>query len=395
MGCGQFLAFPPLMWISQGPGLGPGPSLQDPFVLRLATLAFTDPMLPAPPKPLTRIPVRSISAELCYFCLEARQRLSLPGALLAWPHALRQAEFMLEEWRVLCQSANANNAQKVMVWVPATAEFYVLLGLSSPCPFASTGVCSTPWRRSDDRGRCGRRRRPGNRRDAPPLRELIARRQGRAESGVRRAAGLCSRAVRRRDEKLDLQWSLEGHQLGVVSVDISHTLPIAASSSLDAHIRLWDLENGKQIKSIDAGPGHSVVIVVLGTPQLKKRVLDGSKEKDGVLDAWTLAFSPDSQYLATGTHVGKVNIFGVESGKKEYSLDTRGKFILSIAYSPDGKYLASGAIDGIINIFDIATGKLLHTLEGHAMPIRSLTFSPDSQLLVTASDDGYIKIYDV
>lgn len=30
--------------------------------------------------------------------------------------------------------------------------------------------------------------------------------------------------------------------------------------------------------------------------------------------------------------MGKVNIFGVETGKKEYSLDTRGKFILSIAY---------------------------------------------------------------
>lgn len=65
---------------------------------------------------------------------------------------------------------------------------------------------------------------------------------------------------RRRDERLDLQWSLEGHQLGVVSVDISHTLPIAASSSLDAHIRLWDLENGKQIKSIDAGPGKGFAL---------------------------------------------------------------------------------------------------------------------------------------
>ncbi|XP_017695794.1 PREDICTED: WD repeat-containing protein 61-like [Lepidothrix coronata] len=106
------------------------------------------------------------------------------------------------------------------------------------------------------------------------------------------------------DEKLDLQWTLEGHQLGVVSVDISHTGTIAASSSLDAHIRLWDLDTGKQVKSIDAGP----------------------------VDAWSLAFSPDSQYLATGSHVGKVNIFGVETGKKEYSLDTRGKFILSIAY---------------------------------------------------------------
>lgn len=50
------------------------------------------------------------------------------------------------------------------------------------------------------------------------------------------------------------------------------------------------------------------------------------------MDAWTVAFSPDSKYIATGSHLGKVNIFGVESGKKEHSLDTRGKFILSIAY---------------------------------------------------------------
>lgn len=65
---------------------------------------------------------------------------------------------------------------------------------------------------------------------------------------------------KRNDEKLDLQWTLEGHQLGVVSVDISHTGAIAASSSLDAHIRLWDLETGKQIKSIDAGPGKMAAL---------------------------------------------------------------------------------------------------------------------------------------
>ena len=62
----------------------------------------------------------------------------------------------------------------------------------------------------------------------------------------------------RSDEKLELQWNLEGHQLGVVSVDISHDGAIAASSSLDAHIRLWDLDSGKQIKSMDAGPGKTL-----------------------------------------------------------------------------------------------------------------------------------------
>ncbi|ROL52810.1 WD repeat-containing protein 61, partial [Anabarilius grahami] len=251
------------------------------------------------------------------------------------------------------------------------------------------------------------------------------------------------------DEKLELQWTLEGHQLGVVSVDISQNGAIAASSSLDAHIRLWDLETGKQIKSMDAGPENApdarevsalAQLEVLKqtrrmsgalqqAPLLIEIILDKMSEiiacschvnrrsastvcsgpetrehradhirqsaQTTKVDAWAVAFSPDSKYIATGSHLGKVNIFGVESGKKEHSLDTRGKFILSIAYSPDGKHLATGAIDGIINIFDIATGKLLHTLEGHAMPIRSLTFSPDSQLLVTASDDGYIKIYDV
>ncbi|KAK2155236.1 hypothetical protein LSH36_245g01034 [Paralvinella palmiformis] len=30
---------------------------------------------------------------------------------------------------------------------------------------------------------------------------------------------------------------------------------LAASNSLDSHIRLWDLEAGKQVKDIDAGPG--------------------------------------------------------------------------------------------------------------------------------------------
>lgn len=68
----------------------------------------------------------------------------------------------------------------------------------------------------------------------------------------------------RSDEKLELQWTLEGHQLGVVSVDISHNGAIAASSSLDAHIRLWDLESGKQIKSMDAGPGRSLLLGTQG-----------------------------------------------------------------------------------------------------------------------------------
>lgn len=64
------------------------------------------------------------------------------------------------------------------------------------------------------------------------------------------------------------------------------------------------MENGQQLKSIDAGP----------------------------VDAWAVTFSPDSKYLASGSQTGKINLYGVESGKLESSLDTTGKFTLSIAF---------------------------------------------------------------
>ena len=54
-----------------------------------------------------------------------------------------------------------------------------------------------------------------------------------------------------------------------------------------------------------------------------------------VVDVWTLQFSVDSRYLATGSHNGKINLFSVEEGRKQTALDTRGKFIMSIAYVSD------------------------------------------------------------
>ena len=49
------------------------------------------------------------------------------------------------------------------------------------------------------------------------------------------------------DGELKLQHTLDGHALGVISVDVNHTSTLAASSSLDSTIRLWNLHNGQQV----------------------------------------------------------------------------------------------------------------------------------------------------
>ena len=170
-----------------------------------------------------------------------------------------------------------------------------------------------------------------------------------------------------KDGRLELQKTLTGHSLGVISVALNSDSTICASSSLDSVLILWNLKAGTKIKSVMVGP----------------------------IELWTITFSPDDNYIISGSHSGKINLFNVESTKLEQTFDTRGKFTMSIAYSPDGKYIASGALDGVIYVFDVQNAKLTHTLEGHAMPIRTLSFSPDCKYLLTGSDDGHMKVYAV
>ena len=61
------------------------------------------------------------------------------------------------------------------------------------------------------------------------------------------------RRGRRTRERLELRRTLRGHQLGVVSVDVSPDGRRAASSSLDGRLRLWDIPGEAQEFSGDSG----------------------------------------------------------------------------------------------------------------------------------------------
>ncbi|PKI45808.1 WD repeat-containing protein VIP3 [Punica granatum] len=185
-----------------------------------------------------------------------------------------------------------------------------------------------------------------------------------------------------RPDDLELERTSTGHCLGVVWVAAHPSGVIAASSSLDSFVRVFDVDTNATIATLEAPPS----------------------------EVWKLQFNPKGTTLAVaGGGSASVNLWDTSTwqliatlqiprpeGPKHSDKSGNKKFVLSLAWSPDGKRLACGSMDGTISIFDVARAKFLHHLEGHFMPVRSLAYSPiEPRLLFSGSDDAHIHMYDV
>jgi WD40 repeat protein/tRNA A-37 threonylcarbamoyl transferase component Bud32/tetratricopeptide (TPR) repeat protein len=120
-----------------------------------------------------------------------------------------------------------------------------------------------------------------------------------------------------------------------------------------------------------------------------------------------VAFSPDSQRLATGSGIprsdkpGEVKVWDARTGQELLTLKGHSGPVNSVCFSPDGRRLATGSgvwrkrhpqpvFVGEVKIWDARTGRALLTLEGAS---GSVCFSPDGRRLATAG--GHLaKVWD-
>jgi serine/threonine protein kinase/Tol biopolymer transport system component len=159
---------------------------------------------------------------------------------------------------------------------------------------------------------------------------------------------------------------IAGVDQGITSVAFSPDGLILAAGSDDKLVRLWDVETGQLLKTLDAH-GDSVKTVV---------------------------FSPDGSILASLGNDQRAILWDITSGQLLRTLGPSEKVLGTLVFSPNSQMIASGGPNDTILLWDANTANLLRTVQGIHSPVTSMVFSPDGRLLVAGgSHDGDPNVY--
>ena len=147
-------------------------------------------------------------------------------------------------------------------------------------------------------------------------------------------------------------------------------------------------------------PDSRYFAVAHGDARLTVYDLAGGERRDFRLpdNVYTLAWRPDGQTLALGTHsvTNQIVLLDAVSGQWQNVSLPVARQVYSLAWDPRGLHLAAGAGDARIYVLSLArTNTVWRILQGHQQGVRGLAFHPDGRLLVSSSLDNSTRLWDV
>ncbi len=173
-----------------------------------------------------------------------------------------------------------------------------------------------------------------------------------------------------------------------------------AGGNADGVVRTWDL-GGRAVSLPLAAIASAATATCCfrdAQPKGSDVLKPGRVIRDHLRPVVALAFSPDGQFLASGSEDASAQVSPMVGPGRPMLLKLHSGTVYSLAFSPDGKTLATvnNAADPYVWLWDV-TGrapKERARLSGHTRAIYSVAFSPDGKTIASAGFDQTVRLWD-
>ena len=217
----------------------------------------------------------------------------------------------------------------------------------------------------------------------------------------------------------ELLMTMKGHHDDLNAVILSPNNLLVASAANDNLIKIWSLNNGECICTLQGHNEHVKCITMDGYDS--NMLLSGSL--DHTMRLWDIRSGVCLEQWDTGTSLNAVamteyvehhcapgmsgRIIGAgESGvikvyrrgygdRIEHELEGHKESCTALSVSLNGSLLASASDDKTARLWNLGTGDCLTVLSGHKYHVRAVSISWDGTFCFTGSDDKTVKVWDI
>ncbi|KAE9385835.1 WD40 repeat-like protein [Gymnopus androsaceus JB14] len=199
---------------------------------------------------------------------------------------------------------------------------------------------------------------------------------------------------------------LDGLKCRLLSVKFLPDNMHVVSGGEDGIVRIWDIKAGRQIVELK---GHNDWTRSVAASKHQKYIASGSDDKTALIwsgetyqrikelphdsEVLAIAFSPDENWLVTGSKNGKVRLWNLDTEQVEgVVILCHTNRVNSVDVSSDGQYILSASTDCTVHLWSVHTQQEIKLHKGPIWLFAS--FSSDGQRVAFGIRGGNIVLWD-